>query len=298
MVLTDEAVLASARATSTRLGVDPASDHWLCALPLNHVGGLSVALRAMLTETPLTLLERFDIEQFNRALSLGATLTSLVPTTLARLGSERAGRFRKILLGGSAMPHDLATNIVTTYGMTETGSGVVYDGIALSKVEIKIEHDGEIALRCPMALRCYRDGTEALDALGFFHTGDIGELDTLGSLHIFGRSSELIITGGENVWPVALEQLLVSSPGVEEIGVIGIKDDEWGERVVGVVVPSPGRLPELDSLNERVRAEIGPWAILKELRLVEALPRTAIGKLDRRALTHFVWATPANPRHN
>ncbi|HUY07309.1 MAG TPA: AMP-binding protein [Acidimicrobiales bacterium] len=288
VVLTEAAVRASAIATSSRLGVDPDSDHWLGCLPLNHVGGLSVALRSVLTGTAVTLLERFDIERIDQALDEGATLTSLVPTTLSRLGSSRQERFRKILLGGSTIIHEPGPNTVATYGMTETGSGVIYDGYPLDQVEIEIGEGGEIALRCPMLLRCYRDGTDPRDSRGFFHTGDIGTLDDVGRLQVFGRISELIISGGEHVWPVALEQLLIDMPGVEEIGIVGIDDKEWGQRVVGVVVPQSHRSPDIELLNEVCRREIGPWAMLKELHLVGALPRTSIGKLDRSALVSFV----------
>lgn len=288
VILSEAAVRASANATSARLGVDPRTDHWIGSLPLNHVGGLSVALRALMTDTPLTLLERFDTERFDQALDAGATLTSLVPTTLARLGRVRQDRFRKILLGGSAITHDPGHNTVATYGMTETGSGVVYDGVPLDGVEVEIRAQGEIALRCPMLLRRYRDNTDPRDSRGFFVTGDIGTLDAAGRLRVLGRTSELIISGGEHVWPAVVEQLLINVRGVEDIGIVGVEDDEWGQRVVGVVVPEPGLEPDLEALNLICRAEIGPWATLKELRLVGALPKTAIGKLDRRALARFV----------
>src|SRR5665213_422353 len=220
VILSERAVQASATATSARLLVNPDSDHWLGSMPLNHVGGLSIALRALLTGTPLTLLERFDIERIDHALDEGVTLTSLVPTTLARLGRVRQDRFRKILLGGSAITHEPGHNTVATYGMTETGSGVVYGGFPLEGVEIEIREQGEIALRCPMLLRCYRDGTDPRDSRGFFLTRDIGSLDASGKLQVFGRTSELIISGGEHVWPVTVEQLLINMPGVGEIGVV------------------------------------------------------------------------------
>ena len=291
VILSEEAVRASAFATSASLGVDPESDHWLGSLPLNHVGGLSIALRAHLTGAPLTLLERFDIERIDRALDKGATLTSLVPTTLARLGRARQDRFRKILLGGSAMTHEPGNNTVTTYGMTETGSGVVYNGYPLDGVEIEIREGGEIALRCPMLLRCYRDGTDPRDSRGFFLTGDLGALDDFGKLRVYGRTSELIISGGEHIWPAAVEQLLINRPGVEEIGIVGIEDKEWGQRVVAVVVPEACHAPNIEMLNEICRSEIGPWAVIKELHFVGALPKTSIGKIDRGALSAFVRNT-------
>ena len=152
VVLTHDAVAASARATSDRLAVTD-DDHWLACLPLAHVGGLSVVTRALHTGTRLTVLPGFDA---NAVGSSDATLVSLVATTLPRVD---ATRFRVIVLGGSRPPEDRPANSVTTYGMTETGSGVVYDGVALDGVEVRIDPDGQILLRGPMLLRCYRDGS-------------------------------------------------------------------------------------------------------------------------------------------
>jgi len=120
VVLTHDAVVASARVTSDRLGVTD-SDHWLACLPLSHIGGLAVVTRALHTRTTLTVLPRFDADEVEAA---GATLVSLVATTLTRIDTER---FRVIVLGGSAAPAGRPPNAVVTYGMTETGSGVVYD---------------------------------------------------------------------------------------------------------------------------------------------------------------------------
>ena len=161
-VLTHAAVAASARATSDRLAVDPAADRWLACLPLAHVGGLSVVTRALVTGTPLTLHDGFDAAAVEAAARAGATLVSLVPTALRRVDPAA---FRTVVLGGSAMPPHLPPNAVTTYGMTETGSGVVYDGVPLDGVEVRIV-DGEVHLRGPMLLRAYRDGGDPTDADG------------------------------------------------------------------------------------------------------------------------------------
>ena len=124
VVLTHSAVRASALATSARLGVDPGRDRWLACLPLGHIGGLAVVSRALVTGTPCTVLERFDAAAVEAQARLGATLVSLVATALGRTD---ASGFRVVLLGGAAPPARLPANVVTTYGMTETGSGVVYD---------------------------------------------------------------------------------------------------------------------------------------------------------------------------
>ncbi|MEP6298516.1 MAG: AMP-binding protein, partial [Ilumatobacter sp.] len=193
VVLTHDAVAASAEATNARLSVEP-TDHWLACLPLSHVGGLSVVTRAVHAGTALTVHPGFDADA---AMASGATMVSLVSTALTRIDPTR---FRTIVLGGSRPPIDRPENCVTTYGMTETGSGVVYDGMPLHGVEVRVV-DGEIRLRGPMLLRQYRSGIDPKDADGWFATGDLGRWLDDGRLHVEGRRGDLIITGGENVWP-------------------------------------------------------------------------------------------------
>jgi O-succinylbenzoic acid--CoA ligase len=190
-------------------------------------------------------------------------------------------RFRRVLLGGAAAPGAVPPNVVRTYGMTETGSGVVYDGVPLDGVEVRIDEAGAIALRGPMLLRCYRDGSESKDAEGWLATGDIGTWDGQ-RLSVHGRAGDLIVSGGENVWPAAVERVLVGVAGVAEAAIIGRPDPDWGQRVVALVVPTDGSAPPtLESLRAAVKEQIGPWAAPKELELVASLPRTALGKLRR-----------------
>lgn len=281
-VLTHEAVTASAIATSHALGVDPERDRWLACLPLSHVGGLSVVTRALRTGTPLTVHDGFDARAVASAADEGCTLTSLVPTALRRIDP---GRFRRILVGGQAPPADRPVNVVATYGMTETGSGVVYDGVALDGVELRIEPDGEIHVRAPMLLRAYRDGTDPKLPDGWFPTGDLGELRD-GQLTVHGRRGDLIITGGENVWPTAVERALASHPAVGEVAVVGRPDAEWGQRVVAVVVPrDPAAPPSLGELRAWAKEALPAYAAPTVLEVVRALPRTASGKVRRSDLT-------------
>jgi O-succinylbenzoic acid--CoA ligase len=273
VVLTHDSVAASARATSERLKVQ-ADDHWLACLPLSHVGGLSVVTRALHAGTKLTVLPGFDPAAVEAA---GATLVSLVATALARID---ASRFRTIVLGGSRPPDDRPANCVTTYGMTETGSGVVYDGVPLDGVEVDIATDGEIRFRAPMLLRCYRDGTTPFDDDGWFATGDLGEWRPDGTLHVAGRRGDLIITGGENVWPELVEASLAEHPAVAEVLVRGVDDPQWGQLVEAVVVPV-GDPPTLDSLRDHVKRRHPSFMAPKRLTLVESLPRTNLGKLRR-----------------
>ena len=296
VVLTHDAIEASARASSAALGVDPTTDTWLACLPLAHIGGLSVVTRAILTDTPLILHERFAAAAVDAAVDQGATLVSLVATALLRI---RAERFRRILLGGAAAPEGLPENVLTTYGMTETASGVVYDGRPLQGVDIAIrtiagasidDEDagtgvGEILLRGPMLLRAYRDGTDPRVTNGWLPTGDAGYLDADGRLHVIGRIGDVIVTGGEKVWPAAVEQALARHQAVEAVAVAGRPDPEWGQRVVAFVVPvDPTSPPGLDELRETVRGSMAPWAAPKELVLLESLPRTPNGKLSRTDL--------------
>jgi O-succinylbenzoic acid--CoA ligase len=281
VVLTHAAVRASALATSARLAVDPTTDTWLACLPLAHVGGLSVVLRALVTGTPLVVHPAFDADAVTAAARHGATLVSLVTTALRRIDP---GLFRRIVLGGGPAPVDCPANAVVTYGMTETGSGVVYDGIPLDGVEVAVGADGEIRLRGPMLLRAYRDGTDPRDADGWLATGDLGTWDGH-RLRVQGRKGDLIISGGENVWPAAVEAVLGAHPAVAEVAVVGRPDPEWGQQVVAVVVPADAAAPPtLDDLRAFVKEQLAPWAAPRRLELVPSLPRTALGKIVRTSL--------------
>lgn len=287
VVLTHEAVRASAVASSTALSVDPAIDHWVACLPLAHIGGLSVVARALITGTPCTILERFDATEVERLAGSGATLVSLVATALRRCDSSS---YRKVLLGGSAPPDGLPVNVVATYGMTETGSGVVYDGRPLDGVELRIGDgrtgsQGEILVRGPMLLRCYRDGTDPYLPGGWLPTGDGGRWHADRTLAVFGRMAEVVVSGGEKVWPAPVEAVLARHAGIVEVAVWKRPDPEWGERVVAWVVPvDPDRPPALGALRDLVVAELAPWAAPRELVLTDALPRTPSGKVVRTEL--------------
>jgi O-succinylbenzoic acid--CoA ligase len=302
VVLTHEAVVASARATTERLAVDPSRHSWLACLPLAHIGGLAVVTRAVVTDTPLLVMPGFEAEVVEAAGRTGrATHVSLVTTALARLDPSV---FACILLGGSEAPDALPPNVVSTYGLTETGSGVVYDGQPLAEVDIALRHgdgtyttaddtragnEGEILVRAPMLFRCYRDGSTGR-APGpdgdesWFATGDAGHFDEGGKLAVSGRIDDVITTGAEKVWPDVVERVLNAHPDVAEVAVWKRSDPEWGERVVAWVVPT-NDAPSLDELRKVVADTIAPWAAPKELVIVDDLPRTASGKVRRRALS-------------
>ena len=298
VVLTRDAIVASAEATSARLDVDPARHAWMACLPLAHIGGLAVVTRSIVTGTPVVVLPGFEAEVVEDAGRSGlASHVSLVATALQRLDPSV---FTCVLLGGSRVPDVLPPNVVATYGMTETGSGVVYDGRPLEGVEISFRPspgagagagsgaEGEILIRGPMLLRCYRGGDDGRvvgpdGAPDWFATGDAGRLDANGELVVSGRIADVITTGAEKVWPDAVERILMTHPGVAEVAVWKRPDPEWGERVVAWVV-AVDDVPSLDELRQMVADGIAPWAAPKELVLVVDLPRTAGGKVRRREL--------------
>jgi len=288
VVHTHASVTASALATSAGLAVDPDRDRWVACLPPAHIGGLSVITRSLVTGTPCTVLERFDAASVEHEARRGATLVSLVATALGRCD---ASGYRSVLLGGAAPPTELPPNVVTTYGMTETGSGCVYDGRPLEGVELRIGDgtlgvDGEILVRGPLLLRAYRDGTDPRLPGGWLPTGDGGRLGTDGVLVVLGRLAEVVVTGAEKVWPTPVEDVVATVAGVAEVAVWKRPDPEWGERVVAWIVLRPGAdAPSLAEVRAKVAAEIAPYAAPRELVVVDALPRTAGGKVRRTDLT-------------
>lgn len=284
VVHTHTSVAASAAASSAALGVDPSRDRWLACLPLAHIGGLSVVMRSIVTGTPLEVHDGFDGDRVLDAAARGATLVSLVTKALAQVSPER---FRMVLLGGAAPPANRPANVVATYGMTETGSGIVYNTTPIDGVEIRIDVSGEVLVRGPMLLRCYRDGTDPRDVDGWFPTGDLGGWGDDGRLLIHGRRGDVIVTGGEKVWPSRAETILERLAGVGEVVLVGRPHAEWGNEVVALVVPTDmATPPRLEELRAAVKAELPAWYAPRSLELcVGPLPRTALGKIQRNLLS-------------
>ncbi|HEU5001193.1 MAG TPA: AMP-binding protein [Actinomycetota bacterium] len=287
VVLTHAQLRASAMATAARLGTG-AGDRWLCCVPPSHIAGLMVLVRSALAGSEPILHPRFDVGAI--AAETSAALVSLVPTMLRRLlaAGVDVARFRWILLGGGPIPPSLVAeaeaagaHIVTTYGMTETCGGVVYDGHPLPGVRVAVE-DGEIRLSGPMVMSGYRlrpTETAAVLQDGWFRTADAGELEPGGRLRVLGRRDDLIVTGGEKVAPVEVATVLGEHPRVAEAAVVGQPDPEWGQAVVAIVAPLAGAdPPSLADLRAFVSERLAHYKAPRHLVVVPELPRGPTGK--------------------
>jgi O-succinylbenzoic acid--CoA ligase len=280
--LTWDALRASAHITQSTLRDDGARPVWFPCLPACHIGGLAVLLRAILSDATLLWGVEDDIDS---APSRGATHIAVVRPQLLRHDTDR---YAKVLLGGAKPPVALPENVITTWGMTETGSGVVYDGTPLPGVEVAVVN-GELCVRTPTLFRSYRTaprphvvGPDGLD--DWFPTGDGGDVVN-GTVSVRGRLGFVINTGGEKLWPEELEAVLGRLPGVHDVAVTGVDDPKWGQRVVVLVVADGTNLE--GTIAIAAQEAIGPWAKPKEVRYVVAIPRTANGKIRRRELEHL-----------
>ncbi|HEY6277937.1 MAG TPA: AMP-binding protein [Streptosporangiaceae bacterium] len=292
--LTAAALLHSARASLDRLAARP-GERWLCPLPVSHIAGLGVLVRSLVSGTDPVVTGRLGDDADLAA--LGCAHASLVPAQLRRLLAAGADltAVRTILLGGAAVPPGLlaaaraaGARVVTSYGMSETCGGCVYDGFPLADVSVRAGDGGRIEVTGPVLFAGYR-GQPALTAAaladGWFVTSDVGTVDPGGRLSVHGRADEMINTGGEKVAPGPVAAALEESPAVREAAVIGVPDPRWGERVTAIVVPAdpadPPALPDLrDLVAERLPRHAAPQALL----LVAEIPVLASGKTDRAAL--------------
>ena len=277
---------ASAIASAWNLGVDP-EDRWLCCLPLWHVGGLAIPIRSAIYGTTAVLHDGFDAGRVREEIeSGGVTLVSLVATMLTRLvaaGLREWPALRAALVGGGPIPRPLREwaeengfPLVPTYGMTETASQVVTGDRPLLGVDLEVSAAGEILVRGPMV------APAALAEDGWLHTGDRGTIDADGRLQVEGRLDEMIVTGGENVAALEVEDALLSHPAVADAGVVGRLDPEWGEAVTAYVVVA-GEASDAE-LIAHCRGRLAPFKVPKAIVRRDQLPRNAAGKLLRREL--------------
>jgi O-succinylbenzoic acid--CoA ligase len=282
---------ASALGSAVALGLDTA-ERWLCPLPLTHVGGLSIPIRSAIYATTTVLHGRFDTEAvLNELMDPGRriTIVSLVPTMLARLldaGLARPPTLRWALLGGGPIPPPLLERareagvpVAPTYGMTEACSQIATFGWPLPGVEIRLEGpEREIRVRGPIV------APGATDEHGWLHTGDLGRFDERSALEVTGRKSDTVITGGENVSPTEVEAVLLAHPAVQDAGVFGRPDPEWGEAVVAAVVIRDGATVAPEELRAFCASRLAGFKVPKAVEIIERLPRTESGKLLRRQL--------------
>jgi O-succinylbenzoic acid--CoA ligase len=302
-LLSPAALAASAAATRARLsgsGQKPAQ--WLLALPAWHIAGLMVLVRAVLEGTEPVALDvsgGFDpaaLPAAVAALGSGRRYTSLVPNQLVKAlpvpaAREALAALDAVLVGGGALApqirdeaHAAGVRVVTTYGMSETCGGCVYDQVPLDGVRVEIDEQQRIHLAGPMLASGYRGmpGHPAFARPGWFATSDAGQREA-GRLRVLGRLDGGISTGGLTVAPEVVEEALLQHPGVRECVVVGVPDHRLGEAVAAAIVPE-GAPPTLDELREHVTRLVDAQAAPRALRLVGELPRTGLGKTDRQAL--------------
>ena len=289
VLVSADAMRASARATLDRLG---GGGSWLLALPADRIAGAMVIARARVGEGDVLAIAEgpFTAAAFAAAASrmpAGRRYVSLVPTQVRRLlaspqGADALAGFDAVLVGGAPPGMALPANAVETYGMTETCGGCVYDGLPLAGTGVGTEGDGRIVLAGPTLADGYADGDDgAFVASGgerWFRTSDLGAWDGE-RLTVHGRADDVIISGGHNVHPATVERALMALPSIADAVVVGVADDEWGERVAALVVPSGDDAPGADAL--RAALDLPRQALPRLILTTDHLPRTDAGKIDR-----------------
>ncbi|MFH5822002.1 o-succinylbenzoate--CoA ligase [Georgenia sp. AZ-5] len=322
VALSADSLAASARATEQRLA---GPGQWLLAVPTHHVAGLQVLVRSVLAGTAPVVLD--TSEGFTpEALAEAARdlrddvpgYLSLVPTQLVRVLAAGAtaplARLEAILVGGAALPprvleraRDAGLRVVTTYGMTETGGGCVYDGVALPGVSVRLAEEDRIEISGPVLASGYLDDAAAhartFVARGgerWLRTSDRGALTALPDgtrrLTVLGRVDDAINTGGIKVAPAAVERVLGEQPGIAEAVVVGVPDAEWGQLVAAVVTAPPGTAPpSLADVRAFVTDRLGAAHAPRALLTLDALPLRGPGKVDRRAAARLAAAALAEP---
>jgi o-succinylbenzoate---CoA ligase len=312
-MLTHSNHFASASASRANLDVRR-DDRWLAVLPLHHVGGLSILLRSVIDGSGVVLHSGFDAERVERAIrEQGITLVSLVATTLRRLLEHSAGRryprsLRAALVGGGVTPGELLERAralgipaLATYGLTEAASQVTTEplggdreaagsagrplaGTCVAIADPDAHGDGEILVAGPTVMAGYlgrSHETERALRGGWLHTGDVGRLDASGRLYVHDRRSDLIVSGGENVYPAEIEAVLLAHPDVSEAAVHPVPDPEWGQHVGAAVVLRAGCRLGAAELREWCAARLARFKLPRTIRFVGSLPRTASGKVKR-----------------
>jgi O-succinylbenzoic acid--CoA ligase len=319
-VLTEGNFRASCRASAANLGAHPAP-RWLGTLPLFHVGGLAMLTRTAYEGGCILLHDRFDADAVNRAIDgEGVSHASLVATTLERVLDARRDRpvpptFRLALIGGGPVPVPLLARAraagmlaLQTYGLTEACSQVTTErpaeadgrtaGVPLPGLHVRIVgedgtprgpgEEGDIQVRGPTVMAGYWQRPEATrEALrdGWLHTKDLGVLDARGRLTVLSRRTDLIVRGGENIYPAEVEAVLANHPAVQEVAVVGMPDARWGEVPMAFLASRSGQpLPTAEALEAWCRQSLAGFKTPARFTWVDALPRNAMGKVERTVL--------------
>jgi O-succinylbenzoic acid--CoA ligase len=296
--LSAAALTHSARASLARAGAAP-GERWVACLPASHVAGLQVLVRSLAGGTVPVVAAQATARALDDAADAGAAHVSVVPTQLVRVLGEAGGaralaRYRCVLVGGAAagaavldQARDAGVNAVTTYGMSETCGGCVYDGVPLDGVSVREGADGRLRISGPVLMNRYYGRPDltaaALDGEEFV-TSDLGYVRD-GNVVVRGRADDVINTGGHKVVPGEVAAVLASCPAVREVVVVGRPDPEWGERVTAVVVPAdPAEPPSVELLRTHVSTRLPRYACPSEVVLTEAIPVLPSGKPDLAAL--------------
>ena len=295
---------------------------FLIAPPLFHAWGFANLLMAMLLGSTVVLRRDFDPEDVLRSVARhGVDVLVAVPVMLGRILELDPGvreefdlsRLRVTATSGSALPGDLATRwmdvfgdtLHSLYGATEVGWGAIADPADLRAapttagrvslgarvrivdrggVALPTHRTGRILVGGGLANDRYTDGTRLPQRDGLSETGDVGYLDDLGRLFVLGREDDMIISGGENVYPRTVEDVLEEHPGVKEVAAIGVPDEHYGERIAVHVVKAPGARLSAKAVREHVRARRPRYEVPRDVVFCDELPRGATGKILRRAL--------------
>lgn len=291
----------SAEASLSRLG---GPGRWLLAIPADRIGGAQVLARSIVAgTTPLRIAPGvFTAAHFREAAHellestpAGTPLyTSLVPTQLRRILEDPAATkaldvFAAILVGGAAWGSSVRpANVVTTYGMTETAGGCVYNGVPLDGVEVRADPEGRLLIAGPVLCDGFADGDVesfvTIDERRWLRSPDLGSVEG-GIVTVTGRVDDVIVTGGHKVHPATVERALSALPGVTGAAVNSVPDQEWGRSVVAIVVVAKGAVaPSLDSLQEQLRDALPRHALPRRVIVVDSLPLLETGKIDREAI--------------
>ncbi|MCZ8377342.1 class I adenylate-forming enzyme family protein [Mycobacterium sp. CPCC 205372] len=322
--LSHRAALNAGHIRACTVGAD-ASDVWLNPIPLCHVGGsVVILLAAMATGGNYVVMPRFDpVGQYAMMRATGATRTGGVPTMFHALlntpgGEELLGRVRSIGLGGTNVPpslvarlQELGATVSAAFAQSEcpmiTQSDPAGDaahvcttaGVVVPHTELRIldrygtvlgsGEVGEVCVRSPLVMDGYWQMPEAtaevIDAEGLLHTGDLGSLDAAGVLRIHGRVREVIIRGGENVYPSEVENVLHKHPGVDAVAVLGVPDQRWGQEVAAVVKTATTPPPSVTDLIEHARRSVSHFKVPRHWRFVDDMPLTSSGKIRKNDLS-------------